>query len=67
MKVIDEDVLIILYDMLVPVNKKSKKVVVNKKFLDNVPVVRLNNISFHSKEKVMKWKYIYRMCIAPER
>lgn len=53
--------------MLVPVNQKSKKVIGCKKFPVNVPAVSLDNVSFHSKEGVLKWKYVYHWRIAVER
>ncbi|XP_050918675.1 uncharacterized protein LOC127136121 [Lathyrus oleraceus] len=66
-EVIEEDLNINLDDILVHVNKKSKKVVGSKKLPNNIHVVPMDNITFHSKERVLKWKYIYHRRIAHER
>lgn len=53
--------------MLVPLKKKRKKVLRGKKLSDNVLVVPLDNVSFHSEESVLKWKYVYNRRIFPKR
>lgn len=44
---VEEDVVNNLNDIVVPSNKKIKKIVGGKKIPDNVPVVPLENILFH--------------------
>lgn len=48
-EVIKEDVIVNSHEMLVPINKKIKKVVGGKKLPDNIPSMSLDNTSFHSK------------------
>ncbi|CAI8602437.1 unnamed protein product [Vicia faba] len=66
-EVVEEDVNKNLDDMLVPLNKKSKKVMGSKKYFDNVPIAPLVNVSFYSEESVLKWKHVYHMIISSER
>lgn len=53
--------------MLVHVNKKSKKVVGGKNLPNSVPAVLMDNVSFHSEDSLLKWKYVYHTRIAPKR
>lgn len=52
---------------MVHLNKKNKKVLRGKKIPNNVLVVPLDNVSFISKESVLKWKFMYHMKISIER
>lgn len=39
--------------------KRIKRVVGGKKLPKNVPHIKLENISFHFEESVLKWKYVF--------
>lgn len=52
MEIMKEDVNKNSDDMLVPLNKKSKKCVGGKKLSDNVSIVPFDNVSFHSEDSV---------------
>lgn len=47
-------------------DKKSKKIVGGKKIPKHVYISPLDNMSFHFKEGVLKWKYLYHKRIALE-
>lgn len=53
--------------MLVPLNKKSKKVMGGKKLSDNVLVVPFDNVPLHYEETMLTWKYVYHKRISPKR
>lgn len=46
---------------------KNKKIVGGKKIPFDVPLAHMDKVSFHSKEFVLKWKYVYHIRVAPKR
>lgn len=47
--------------------KVVKMLIVGKKLHKSIPYVPLDNVSFHSKESVVMWKFVYNQRLAPER
>lgn len=47
--------------------KKNKKIVGGKKIPANVLTTPLDNVSSHSRESVLKWKFVYHRRIVPAR
>lgn len=56
---VEETVVDIRGDILESTTKRSNIVVGGKKLPQIVRVVPLDNVSFHYKENVLKWKYIF--------
>lgn len=66
MEDVEEDVENNLDDIIVHPLKKNTKIVGGKKIPTNVVITPLDNLSFHSKESVLKWKFVYHMRISSE-
>jgi hypothetical protein len=45
----------------------GKKKIVGKKIHVNIPPAPMDNVKFHSKESVQKWKYVYQRRITHKR
>jgi hypothetical protein len=45
----------------------GKKKIVGKKIHVNIPPAPMDNVKFHSKESVQKWKYVYQKRITHKR
>lgn len=63
----EDDAKDILHDSVVHALKKNKKLVCGKKIPTNVLISPLDNMSFHYKKSVLKWKDVYHKRIALER
>lgn len=66
-EVVEVDVTNIDDDILISTAKRNKRVVEGKKLSQNIHVVPLDNVSSHSDESVLKWKYVFHRRITLER
>lgn len=66
MEDVEEDMENNLDDIIVHPLKKNTKIVGGNKIPINFVITPLDNVSFHSKENVLKWKFVYHMRIALE-
>lgn len=67
MKIVKDGVEDNLVNIVVSHVKKNRKIIGGKKIPTNIHVTLMDKVSFHSKEGVLKWKYVYHKRIAPER
>ena len=45
----------------------NKRSVGGQKLPKNVPAARMDNVSFHREDGVLKWRYVYHRAIFPEK
>lgn len=67
MEITEDDVDDILNNIVVSSIQKKRNIIGGKKIPTNMHVARMDKVSFHYEESMLKWKYVYKKRISPER